>query len=111
LTPDTVTVTTVPSGMLLATIATDTGLVVPAGSVTSGVEKRPVGDAGAATPAIELISSVGALLRATVVGCPDDTAAGGTLPKFAPSMLANASMRTRPAPPEPPVSGSKVGAP
>jgi hypothetical protein len=42
--------------------------VVPAGSVTSGAESEPAGEAGAATPAIEVMASVGPVASPTTDG-------------------------------------------
>jgi hypothetical protein len=64
----TVTLTVVPSGMFPAAKPTLIGFAVPAGSVMSGAANDPVGEAGAAIPATEVILKVGALGRATTPG-------------------------------------------
>src|SRR3989442_13394016 len=66
--PEEVTVITVPGGMFDAATATFTGLVVLLGRVISGVEYEPVGEAGAAVPAIEGILRLGVVGHATQ-GC------------------------------------------
>ena len=63
-----VTVTVVPSGMFPAAKPTLIGFAVPAGSVMSGAANDPVGEAGAATPATEVILKVGAFGNATTPG-------------------------------------------
>jgi len=69
-----VTVTVVPSGMFAAARPIVIGLAVPAGSVMSGVVREPVGVAGAATPATDVIARLGAFGNATTPGCPIDGA-------------------------------------
>src|SRR3990170_2541167 len=66
--PFVVTVTVVPTGMLAPVMVTATGLVVPAGSVMSGVPNEPRGVAGAFTPATEAMRSVGVFASAATVG-------------------------------------------
>lgn len=66
--PEEVTVTRVPGGMFDAATATFTGLVVLLGRVISGVEYEPVGEAGVAVPAIEVIVRLGVFGSATRVG-------------------------------------------
>src|SRR5438552_871002 len=108
--PWTVRVTTVPTGMFAAVMVTDTGFVVPAGSVMSGVTKEPWATPGVATPAIELMRSVGAFARTAGLGSEDEIVVGGTATKFNTAVFVNDSRRKRPAlpaplkkkPPEPP---------
>jgi hypothetical protein len=64
----TVTVTVVPSGMFEAASPIVMGFVVPDGSMISGVEKEPVGEAGAATPATDVIVKLGAPGSASAPG-------------------------------------------
>src|SRR5437773_2471651 len=108
--PRTVRVTTVPTGMFAAVMVTGTGFVVPAGSVMSGVTKEPWATPGVATPAIELMRSVGAFARTAGLGSEDEIVVGGTATKFNTAVFVNDSRRKRPAlpaplkkkPPEPP---------
>jgi hypothetical protein len=64
----TLTVMTVPTGMLDAWSATVAGFAVVVGSVMSGVLKRPVGWLGADTPLIEPILSDGVTAGKTEPG-------------------------------------------
>src|SRR5574337_1751193 len=94
----TVTVTVVPSGTFDAASVTVVGLAVPAGSMISGFENEPVGDAGAATPATDVIVKPGAFGSATTSGLSIDD----TCVKVIVAVLVYDSMRMRPAPPGPP---------
>src|SRR5947209_10450743 len=89
--PRTVRVTTVPTGMFAAVMVTGTGFVVPAGSVMSGVTKEPWATPGVATPAIELMRSVGAFARTAGLGSEDEIVVGGTAKKFNTAVFVNDS--------------------
>jgi hypothetical protein len=99
----TFTVTVVPSGMFEAVSETVIGLGVPAGTTMSGTEKEPVGEAGAATPAVDAIRKLGAFGSATTPGGPAD---GPAPVKLIVVVLLNASIRTRPPLPPPPMANT-----
>src|SRR5438105_9540771 len=101
--PTTVTASVVPMGTLAAAMLTVTGFVVVPGRTTSGAASEPVGFAGAATPAIDVIWSVGVLESVTDVGAPELTEAPTPPVKVAESVLVKPSTRARPAEPAPPV--------
>src|SRR3989442_3494610 len=66
--PEEVTVITVPGGMFDAATATFTGLVVLLGRVISGVEYEPVGEAGVAVAANQVIVRLRVFGRAATGG-------------------------------------------
>jgi hypothetical protein len=97
--PETVTLTVVPSGIFVAASATVIGLGVPKGITISGIEKDPVGAAGADTPATEAIRRLGPLARARGPGTPTEAPAPENVIE---AVLVKPSIRIRPAPPDPP---------
>jgi hypothetical protein len=72
--PLTKTTIDVPGGMPAPASVTVTGWVLDAGSVTSGELKDAVGAAGAATPPMDVIASVGPVVSATAEGAATDGA-------------------------------------
>ena len=81
----------------MAVSTTGTRLPVPTGSVTSGVVADPIGTGGMATPAIEAIRKLGALISGgtlatvTPVGAPGESP--GVLVPVKDNVLASTRIR------------------
>jgi hypothetical protein len=98
------TVNTVPTGILLAVNVTGTGFVVPFGKETSADVKEPPGFGGEVSPPTELIVRIGKSINdgvlLAVIGPGVSTRdAGGLVARMLP--VTNASMRIRPSVPPP----------
>lgn len=84
------TVNCVGTGMLLALSSTGTRVPVPTGSVASGIVDEPVGTGGNATPAMEAMRRLGALMSGgvlvgvTPVGAPPKEYPGVATPPNTP---------------------------